>query len=222
MAVSQLDPQRADFPDPAEARDDGLLAVGGDLSPARLLAAYGRGIFPWTDGPVTWWSPDPRAVFELDAFVPPRRLRATLRRGTFTVTRDRDFAGVIAGCAAPTAGREETWISPAFVAAYTEMHRLGHAHSFEVWREDRLVGGLYGLAIGGFFAGESMFHRETDASKVALCHAVAHLRERGFVLFDTQVATEHTEALGAVDIPRAAYLLQLARAVALPVSFKNA
>lgn len=220
MAVSLLDPQRvADFPDPAEAREDGLLAVGGDLSPVWLLAAYERGIFPWTDGPVTWWSPDPRAVFELDAFRPSRRLEKTVRQGRFTVTRDRDFAGVIAGCAAPAAGREETWISPAFVEAYTELHRLGHAHSFEVWREERLVGGLYGVAIGGFFAGESMFHRESDASKVALCHAVAHLRAAGFALFDTQVATEHTEALGAVDIPRAAYLLQLARAVALPVSF---
>jgi len=219
VAVSLLDPKRVGFPDPEQARKDGLLALGGDLSVPRLLEGYRQGIFPWTDNPVTWWSPQPRAIFELATFEPPRRLRQKLRQGRFRTTLDRDFAAVIAGCAEPAPGREETWISPPFVQAYTEMHRLGHAHSVEVWEENRLVGGIYGVAIGGFFAGESMFHRVTDASKIALCHLVDHLRQAGFVLFDTQVATPLTRSLGATEISRREYLARLNRAVKLPVRF---
>ena len=219
MAVSLLDPKRVGFPDPEQARKDGLLALGGDLSVPRLLEAYRRGIFPWTDNPVTWWSPQPRAIFELATFAPPRRLRQKMRQGRFHMTLDRDFPGVIAGCAEPAPGREETWISPQFVEAYTAMHHQGHAHSVEVWEGAQLVGGIYGVAIGGFFAGESMFHRATDASKMALCHLIAHLRQVGFILFDTQVATSLTRSLGATEITRREYLARLNRAVKLPVHF---
>ena len=221
MAVSLLDSKRVGFPDPEQARKDGLLALGGDLSVPRLLEGYRQGIFPWTDNPVTWWSPQPRAIFELATFEPPRRLRQKLRQGHFQLTLDRDFAAVIAGCAEPAPGREETWISPQFIRAYTELHRLGHAHSVEVWEGTRLVGGIYGVALGGFFAGESMFHRATDASKMALCHLVEHLRQAGFVLFDTQVATSLTRSLGAVEISRREYLARLHRAVNLPVNFSS-
>jgi len=221
MKISLLHPRELGFPAPDQAQQDGLLAVGGDLSVLRLLEAYRHGIFPWTEDPVTWWSPDPRAVFELDTFHThiPRRLLKTFRQGRFQVTRDTAFPAVIAGCAEPAPGREETWITEGFVAAYTALHREGHAHSVEVWEGEALVGGIYGVALGGFFAGESMFHRVSDASKVALCALAAHLRGAGFTLFDTQVATPVTRAFGAVDIPRGEYLRRLAEAIALPVSF---
>src|SRR5262249_55206426 len=191
----------------------GLVAVGGDLRPERLLTAYRRGIFPWFDeyGPVLWWSPDPRAVFELDGFHVPRRLRRTIRSGRFTVTVNRDFAGVLRGCADRPG--EGTWLTPDMVAAYQALHGLGHAHSVEVWHEGALAGGLYGVALGGLFAGESMFTRVRDASKVALAFVVDRLRERGFELFDIQFVTEHTGRLGAVEIPRKEYLARLRRAL---------
>jgi leucyl/phenylalanyl-tRNA---protein transferase len=198
----------------------GLVARGGNLSPERLLKAYRRGIFPWySDGdPILWWSPDPRAIFELDGFHVPRRLQRTLRSGRFEVTVNRDFSGVIRGCA----DREEgTWITPEMIAAYEQLHRLGHCHSVEVWHGDMLAGGLYGVAIGGFFAGESMFTRVRDASKVALAHLVDRLRRRGFQLFDIQFVTEHTVTLGAVEIPRKQYLTRLGKALACPVSFDD-
>ena len=219
MKVALLHPQELLFPPADQAQQDGLLAVGGDLSVPRLLAAYRHGIFPWTEEPVTWWSPDPRAVFDLTAFHTPKRLVQKFRQGRFRITRDAAFAAVIAGCAEPAPGREETWITDGFVAAYTALHREGHAHSVEVWDGEALVGGIYGVAIGGFFAGESMFHRVTDASKLALCALAAHLQGAGFTLFDTQVATSVTRAFGAVDIARADYLRRLAEAVALPVAF---
>ncbi|MDE1170124.1 MAG: leucyl/phenylalanyl-tRNA--protein transferase [Verrucomicrobium sp.] len=219
MAVTLLDAVRGGFPDPGQARPDGLLAVGGDLSPERLVDAYRRGIFPWTDNPVTWWSPHPRAIFELKTFQPPRRLAQKMRQNRFHITRDRAFAAVIAGCAAPAPGREETWISPRFVLAYKELHRQGVAHSVEVWEGDALAGGLYGVALGGFFAGESMFHRVTDASKIALAFLMEHLRSRGFALFDTQVATPLTRSLGAVEIARDDYLRRLHDALQLPAVF---
>ncbi len=221
MAVSLLDPARVDFPSPEAARQDGLLAVGGDLSPDRLLDAYRRGIFPWTDDPVTWWSPHPRAIFEIEAFVPPSRAAAKLARGRFRLTRDSAFVEVMRGCAEPRPGREETWVSERFIAAYAELHRRGHAHSVEVWEAGKLVGGIYGVALGGFFAGESMFHRVNDASKAALAGLMAHLRGAGFVLFDTQVATPLTRSLGAAEIPRAEYLRRLERALALPARFEH-
>lgn len=196
----------------------GLVATGGDLRPARLLTAYRRGIFPWYDegDPILWWSPDPRAVFPLDQFHVPRRLQRNLRQARFTTTIDRDFAGVIRGCA----DREEgTWIVPEMIAAYEELHRLGHAHSLEVWQGDELAGGVYGVAIGGFFAGESMFTRVRDASKVALVRLVERLRARGFQVFDTQCLTEHTAKFGAVEIPRKEYLRRLRQALKCRGSF---
>jgi leucyl/phenylalanyl-tRNA--protein transferase len=208
-----------EFPEASQADPDGLLAVGGDLSVARLLRAYASGIFPWSDSPITWWSPDPRAIFEIETFTPPRRLSQKMRSGHFSVTFDQVFSQVIQNCAAPAPGREETWISPHFIEAYQAMHRAGHAHSTEVWWEGRLVGGLYGVALGSFFAGESMFHHVSDASKIALTATIQHLRQQGFLLFDTQVATPATTALGAIEIPRQEYLERLKKALQTPQNF---
>lgn len=208
--------ERLWFPNPAGARSDGLLAVGGNLEPDRLLLGYRSGVFPWTAGPVTWWSPDPRAIFDLERIHVSRSLDRTLRRGGFEVTFDRDFSAVIRACAAAPRSGQPTWITPAFVEAYESLHRSGHAHSIEVWQAGQIVGGLYGVALGGLFAGESMFHGVTDASKVAVVQLARRLQERGFCLFDTQMVTPVTRSLGAVEIPRAEYLSRLAAAVGQP------
>lgn len=206
------------FLDPELADDQGLVAIGGDLSPNRLLLAYRQGIFPWYDSsyPICWWSPDPRAVFALEQFHVPRRLARTIRSGRFRVTVNRAFTAVMHGCADRAEG---TWITQDMIDAYGELHRLGHAHSLETWCDGKLAGGIYGVAIGGLFAGESMFHYRTDASKVALVCLVERLRQRGFVLFDTQMVTEHTQRMGAIEIPRVEYLAQLRRAIEVPVTF---
>ena len=214
-----LRPDSLSFPDHRAANREGLLALGGDLSVPRLLLAYRSGIFPWTDDPLTWWSPDPRAIFEIEKFRPPRRLESKLRQNLFEVTIDRDFLSVIQACAEPAPGRESTWISPRFIEAYTELHRQGFAHSVEVWQHGRLAGGIYGVAIESFFAGESMFHHVTDASKIALCHLMRHLHERGFQLFDTQVLSPLTARLGAIEIRRRDYLEKLAPALRRPARF---
>jgi leucyl/phenylalanyl-tRNA--protein transferase len=200
---------KLEFPDVASSNREGLLAVGGDLSTERLMLAYRSGIFPWTDEPLTWWSPDPRAIFDLNTFAPPARLAKKIRSNPFSITFDRDFAGVIEACAQPAPGRETSWISPGFIAAYTRLHHEGYAHSVEAWQDEKLVGGVYGVGIAGFFAGESMFHLVTDASKIALVHLFKRLRERGFLLFDTQVLSPLTVRLGAVEIRRAEYLRRL-------------
>lgn len=218
MPVALLD-HRLRFPDPRLADAEGLVAIGGDLSVPRLLRAYRSGIFPWTVQPVTWWSPDPRGVFELDGFHVSRSLARVLQRRPFRVTVDRAFLEVMQGCAAPAPGRRETWISPVFISAYTEMHRQGHAHSLECWQGELLVGGIYGVAIGGFFAGESMFHRVSNASKVALYHLIEHLRQREFELFDVQMLTPITEQLGGRNISRQEYLVRLAKAVVRVCAF---
>lgn len=214
------------FPPIDTARPDGLLTVGGRLSPQWLSAAYSRGIFPW---PVVvdereilaWYSPDPRAILELDALHVSHRLQRRLRSGEFQVSCNRDFARVIAACAAPRDAHGGTWITPTLADAYLQLHEMGHAHSVEVWHDEHLVGGVYGVAWGGFFAGESMFHRRRDASKVALVWLVDHLRQRGFALFDVQQPTGHLVSLGAVTISRAVFLDRLKRALALPVSFAD-
>jgi leucyl/phenylalanyl-tRNA--protein transferase len=211
-------------PPPTATSPEGLVCVGGRLSPEWLHDAYTHGIFPWPmweDEPIAWWSPDPRAVIELDAFHVSRRLQRTLRSGKFLATRDRDFNGVILGCSTGPGREHGTWLTPSMIAAYCRMHELGHAHSVEVWHQDRLAGGTYGIAIGGLFAAESMFYRERDASKVALAHLVAHLRARGFALLDVQQLTPHTASMGAVEIPRTEYLRRLASAIALPVTFNG-
>jgi leucyl/phenylalanyl-tRNA--protein transferase len=198
----------------------GLVAVGGTLEPETLLRAYRAGVFPWSSDPViTWWCPDPRAVFDLDTFAPARSLRKAVRRAGWRFTVDQDFVGVMHGCAEPTPDRPGTWISEEFVTSYSELHRRGFAHSVEVWEGADLVGGLYGVAIGGFFGGESMFRRRTDASKAAVAHLVDHLKGRGFALLDAQVPTPHLARLGAVEIPRVEYLRRLQAALAVPVSF---
>lgn len=207
------------FPDPELANADGLVAVGGDLRPQRLVEAYSRGIFPYFDEecPILWWSPDPRAIFEMDGLHISRRLARTIRSGRFRVTCDRDFAGVIQGCSRGTG--QGVWITADMIAAYTELHRLGHAHSVEVWHDGELAGGVYGVAIGGLFAGESMFTRVTDASKVALARLMDHLRLQGYVLFDVQFLNDHTDSLGAIEIPRREYLARLKSALQRPVTF---
>jgi leucyl/phenylalanyl-tRNA--protein transferase len=212
MSIALLD-QRLRFPDPRLADAEGLVAIGGDMSEERLLLAYRSGIFPWTADPVTWWSPDPRAIVELDQLHIPRSLAKTLRKNIFRLTKDEAFRRVIESCAAPARGRRSTWISGEFIEAYTRLHQSGHAHSLECWQGEELVGGIYGVVIGGFFAGESMFHRAPNASKVAVCHLVEHLRARGFRLFDIQMLTPVTAQLGGVTIPRREYLKRLAGAV---------
>lgn len=201
------------------ASEIGLVAVGGDLRAETLIRAYRNGIFPWYDEslPICWWSPDPRAIFEIDEFRPSRRLARMYRTGKFLYSIDRDFSGVIRGCAEDRA--EGTWLIPEMIEAYCRLHDRGVAHSVEVWRDEELVGGVYGVAIGGFFAGESMFHRVSNASNLALVHLFAHLSRRGFVLFDTQFLTPHTERLGAREIARKQYLERLAEALAKPAAF---
>lgn len=216
--IGRLDKQPV-FPDPNRADASGLVAVGGDLSIPRLLAAYRAGVFPWTVDPITWWSPDPRTILEINNFHIPRSLLRTLKTSPFHVTFDQNFAGVISGCAAAPRAEGETWISGAFQSAYQALHQAGHAHSVEVWNGTDLVGGVYGVSIGGFFAGESMFHRQSNASKVGLVRLLQHLAGRGFLLFDTQMTTAVTAALGAVEIPRQVYLARLSVATAAPVSF---
>jgi leucyl/phenylalanyl-tRNA--protein transferase len=216
--VAPLDPRRPDdFPDPNRADLGDVVAFGGDLSVARLVAAYRRGIFPYYEkNPILWWSPDPRAVFELDCFHVPRRLGRTIRSGRFRVSFDTAFAAVIRACADRAEG---TWINADMIRAFERMHAAGHAHSVEVWQADELVGGLYGVAAGALFAGESMFSRVSDGSKVALVALIERLRQRGYVLFDVQILNDHTASLGAVEIPRREYLRRLADAIGREASF---
>jgi leucyl/phenylalanyl-tRNA--protein transferase len=208
------------FPPAAAADEQGLVALGADLEPGTLLAAYRAGIFPMplTDaGPLTWFSPDPRGIVPLGSFSPSRSLRRSARR--FSVSADRDFAAVIAGCADPR--RPGGWITPAIRAAYERLHALGWAHSIEVWDESgALAGGLYGVEIGGLFAAESKFHVRTDASKVALAALVERLRDAGGErLLDVQWSTPHLIALGARDVAREEYLRRLRAALELPEAF---
>lgn len=198
----------------------GLIGVGGDLSPVRLVQAYRHGLFPWYDEnlPICWWSPDPRGIFDLNTFRPSRRLARTVRSGKFHVTINQACPAVIRACAHRPRD-DGTWLIPEMIAAYIELHRLGIVHSVETWRDGELAGGIYGVALGGFFAGESMFYRQTDASKVALVHLIDHLRRRRFRLFDTQVLTEHTANMGAIEIPRTEYLARLRVALQIRTSF---
>lgn len=211
--------QRLWFPDPRGALPDGLVALGGDLSVCRLLLAYQSGVFPWTVNPVTWWSPNPRGIFELGHFHVSRSLARLIRARTFTITMDQAFRQVIEGCAQRAPGRRSTWITPEFIEAYTRLHASGHAHSLECWSGRQLAGGIYGVGIGGLFAGESMFHRVSNASKVALFYLVEHLKQRGFRLFDIQMLTPITRQLGGRSISRDEYLERLAEAVSEPCSF---
>lgn len=204
------------FPDPSAALSDpdGLLAVGGDLSPARLLYAYRHGIFPWyhAEQPILWWSPDPRTVLIPSEMRVSRSLGKRLRRGGFDARFDTAFGEVIQACAEPRPSQPEggTWISPAMQSAYVELHRLGHAHSVEIWMDGALAGGLYGVAIGRVFFGESMFSRVTDGSKLALACLAHRLDAWDFGLIDCQVYSPHLESLGAMELPRSVFLEMLA------------
>jgi leucyl/phenylalanyl-tRNA--protein transferase len=197
---------------------NGLLAAGGDLSPARLLAAYRRGIFPWfSEGePILWWSPDPRMVLFPEEFKISRSLRKTLRNDQYEVRTDTAFEQVMRACAAPREGANGTWIHEEMVAAYCELHRLGYAHSVETWMDGELVGGLYGMALGRMFYGESMFSRRTDASKIAVAHLAAQLGKWNFGMIDCQMNTPHLSSLGAREIPRGEFVSQLQTLIELP------
>lgn len=208
------------FPPIDAALDDpnGLLAAGGDLSPERLIDAYRHGIFPWYNGgqPILWWSPDPRMVLFVGEFRMPRSLRKVVRQRRFEIRVDTAFRRVMAGCAEPRPGQSGTWITPQVIEAYSSLHKRGYAHSIESWRDGQLVGGLYGVAIGRMFYGESMFARESDASKVALVKLVATLRHLDIPLVDCQQETDHLARFGGRAISRRIFAGWLARLVHSP------
>ncbi len=206
---------QADSPFPPVGRalrePNGLLAAGGDLSPERLLEAYRHGIFPWfnEDDPILWWSPDPRMVLFPQELKVSRSLRKTLRAGRYEVRADTAFEQVMHACAAPRNGQHGTWIHPEMIAAYTELHHMGYAHSIEVWMNGELAGGLYGMSIGRMFFGESMFSRRSDASKIALAHLCAQLVRWNFGMIDCQMNTRHLASLGAREISRNEFVARL-------------
>jgi leucyl/phenylalanyl-tRNA--protein transferase len=222
ISLQWLDPNAAEtrFPpvEHALTEPNGLLAFGGNLSPGRLLNAYRRGIFPWysEDQPILWWSPDPRSVLYPEHLRISHSLGKTLRKNLYTVTTDQAFREVIRRCAEPRGDGLGTWLGDDMIAAYCRLHELGHAHSAESWHQGKLVGGLYGLAMGRIFFGESMFSRSRDASKVAFVQLVTQLREWGYVLIDCQVASTHMASLGAVSIPRRRFIDILDRNCDLP------
>ena len=197
---------------------NGLLAAGADLSVPRLLQAYRRGIFPWfnEDQPILWWSPDPRMVMFPAELKISRSLGKRLRRGDYEVRADTAFGAVMQACAAPRDGNPGTWITPQMVEAYEAFHRAGHAHSLETWIGDELAGGLYGVALGRVFFGESMFTRATDASKIALAHLARQLERWGYGIIDCQMTTPHLARLGAREVPRAAFIRKLGELVNYP------
>lgn len=206
----------AQFPPPEAARSDGLLCVGGNLRPERLLAAYSRGIFPWYEEglPILWWAPDPRCVLPLENFRLPRRSARTLRRQPFELTLDAAFGRVIRSCAAPRKSGKGTWLTAEMIAAYEKLHLLGYAHSVEAWRDGELAGGLYGVGLGRAFFGESMFHVLPEASRAALAGLVRLLRLRKAVLLDCQQETPHIMKMGGVMLPRPLFLQRLTAALA--------
>jgi leucyl/phenylalanyl-tRNA--protein transferase len=218
MPVHQLSTNPV-FPHPELAEPDGLLAVGGDLSTERLINAYRQGIFPWygEDDPILWWSPDPRLVLDPRHIVIAKSLARTLKKEPFRITFDTAFEDVITRCSrAARPGQPGTWIVPAMRCAYIELHREGLAHSVEAWQGNRLVGGLYGVSLGGAFFGESMFAEQRDASKICLVYLTTLLRAWNFDCIDCQVTTEHLLRLGAVETPRALFLQRLDRALQAP------
>ncbi len=216
-----LSPSRF-FPPAQTASPEGIVALGGDLRAELLLDAYAHGIFPWPadeTSPIIWASLDPRAIFEFDRIHIPRRLLRLLRQGRFQVTCDRDFARVIRECATAGCRADQTWITSAMIRGYRRLHRLGFAHSVEVWEGEQLVGGVYGVALAGLFAAESMFHTRSNASKVGLLHLLFHLLAKGYRLVDIQMLTPVTQALGAREISRNDYLRRLAVALQCAAEF---
>lgn len=224
MAISWLaTPEDSPFPPVDQATSHGLLAAGGDLSITRLLNAYRHGIFPWFNAydPILWWSPDPRMVFHTDKMHISKSLKKALRQKPFEITFDQDFKGVMQACAAPRllklpVEQHETWIHNEMISAYMELHHAGYAHSVECWQQGELVGGVYGVAIGKMFFGESMFSFKTNASKIALIALAQQLKQWGYPLIDCQVYSEHLSRLGAVTLPREIFVQQVQKLCALP------
>jgi leucyl/phenylalanyl-tRNA---protein transferase len=207
------------FPHPSLADKDGLLAIGGDLSPERLLLAYANGIFPWfdEDSAILWWSPDPRMILVPSEFKRSKSLLQTIRRGSMETRFDEDFHGVISACAVTgDRGQEGTWITEDMIAAYEQLHEMGYAHSVETYMHGELVGGLYGISLGKAFFGESMFFRERDASKIALAALVDRMLEWDFHFIDAQQRTDHLRSLGARSFPREEFLTMLENALSYP------
>ena len=214
------------FPAPSSADAEGIISVGGDLSVDRLIDAYCHGIFPWPvmvadmdEELLVWWSPDPRAIVDWNAYRIPRRLQRKMRNSKWTVTSDRHFAEVMRGCSRENQRTDNTWINAEIIGAYQSLHAAGYAHSIEVMAGSELIGGIYGVAIGGMFAAESMFYRKPDASKIALAVLLGHLKSQGFSLFDIQQMTPHMQASGAVDITREKFLTKLRYAISQTVHF---
>ena len=200
------------FPDPNESEDTGLLAVGGDLRPERLLLAYSSGIFPWysEDDPILWFSPDPRLIFELTDYKPGRTLKKLINSNRYEVRIDTDFESVIRQCAkVPRTGQSGTWITDEMISAYMKLYELGYAHSFETYENEKLVGGLYGVSLGKAFFGESMFHIRKDASKIAFHFLIEKCRQLNFSFIDSQVPNEHMKQMGCVEISRGYFLNRL-------------
>lgn len=212
----EISHRKLEFPDLDEADESGLLAVGGDLSIERLKLAYSKGIFPWYEKgmPILWWSPDPRMVLFPDKMIISHSLKQSIKKQQFTVTIDKDFEKVIKNCAkTPRKGESGTWITNEMKNAYIRLHEAGFAHSAEAWLDDELVGGLYGVALGKAYFGESMFHHVTNASKVAFYHLVEKLKLWDFKIIDAQVYTNHLESLGGEMIPRSQYIQILEKAL---------
>lgn len=219
MPIYRLPDTGVAFPDPYDAEPGGLLAVGGSLSPHRLVAAYCIGVFPWyhEDSPPLWWTPDPRCILLPEEFHMPRSLRRTLKSGSFSFSFDKAFDRVITACAGPRGDYEGTWLVPEMIAAYINLHKLGLAHSVEAWSGNKLVGGLYGVALGGAFFGESMFYKQPNASKAAFAFAVNALREAGFTLIDCQQVTGNMLRFGAKPVPRQEFMQRLEAALEQPM-----
>lgn len=218
MPIYRLGPALA-FPPPEHTDESGILAVGGDLSPERLLLAYEHGIFPWFNDsdPVLWWCPEDRMVLVPERLKVSKSMKKTLKDGVFQVTFDRDFQSVIRACAnTPRPGQDGTWINEEMIEAYSKLHNYGYAHSVESWFQGELVGGLYGVSLGKAFFGESMFSHRSEASKVALYHLVQFAKQKEFHFIDCQVHTPHLESLGATTMPRTLFLEMLEEAVNYP------
>jgi leucyl/phenylalanyl-tRNA--protein transferase len=217
MQLITLETPETQFPSPDSASEEGLVAVGGEITTVRVLSAYRQGIFPWysEDQPVLWWSPEPRAILYPADIKISRSLKKTLRKKLFHVTADQAFSEVIKGCAGPRIQSPEggTWITEEMMSTYTRLHQMGYGHSIEVWHDEKLVGGLYGLALGSAFFGESMYSHAPDASKIALVHLAQIATSHGIDFIDCQLPTEHLSRMGAIDISRKAYLAILENAL---------
>lgn len=222
MHILPLSPYSLTFPNPLDAGDEGLLAYGGDLNPNRIMKAYMSGIFPWYNqhDPILWWSPNPRFILELDEFKVSKSLKKRIDSKQFEVHFDKNFTQTMTECSKiPRLGQTGTWILPEVIQAYTQLHQMGHAHSFESYCDGELVGGGYGIVIGNMFCGESMFAKQTDASKVALFYLVKHLKKQGFAFIDCQIPTPHLSSLGAKKISREKFLLLVKKALENPRDF---